>query len=61
LLCPQGNDDDNALRELDFAWNHVGHPGPASDKGIDDHLCAPATLFEKKLGPSPDLSDRPAD
>jgi NAD(P)-dependent dehydrogenase (short-subunit alcohol dehydrogenase family) len=25
----------NALGGLDFAWNHVGHPGPASVEGID--------------------------
>ncbi len=25
----------NALGGLDFAWNHVGHPGPASIEGID--------------------------
>src|SRR5436305_12359901 len=25
----------NALRGLDFVWNHVGHPGPAALEGID--------------------------
>ena len=25
----------NALGGLDFAWNHVGHPGPASIEGLD--------------------------
>ena len=25
----------NALGGLDFAWNHVGHPGPAAIEGID--------------------------
>ena len=25
----------NALGGLDFAWNHVGHPGPAAVEGID--------------------------
>lgn len=25
----------NALGGLDFAWNHVGHPGPASIEGVD--------------------------
>src|SRR5437016_1057388 len=24
-----------AFGELDFVWNHVGHPGPASVEGID--------------------------
>src|SRR5260370_1178285 len=25
----------NAFGGLDFVWNHVGHPGPASIEGID--------------------------
>src|SRR5260370_16626245 len=25
----------NAFRGLDFVWNHLGHPGPASVEGID--------------------------
>jgi NAD(P)-dependent dehydrogenase (short-subunit alcohol dehydrogenase family) len=25
----------NAFKGLDFVWNHVGHPGPASIEGID--------------------------
>lgn len=25
----------NALGGLDFAWNHVGHPGPAAIEGVD--------------------------
>src|ERR1700746_4069894 len=25
----------NAFGGLDFVWNHVGHPGPASIEGVD--------------------------
>ena len=25
----------NRFKALDFVWNHVGHPGPASVEGID--------------------------
>src|SRR4051794_21735191 len=25
----------NAFGGLDFAWNHVGHPGPAAIEGLD--------------------------
>lgn len=28
-------DTANAFGGLDFAWNHVGHPGPASVEGLD--------------------------
>ncbi len=44
IVADLTNDDDsrrivretaNAFGGLDFAWNHVGHPGPASIEGID--------------------------
>ena len=28
-------DTANAFNGLDFVWNHVGHPGPASVEGIE--------------------------
>ncbi len=44
IVADLRNDDDarrivreaaNAFGGLDFVWNHVGHPGPASVEGID--------------------------
>lgn len=44
IVADLTNDDDsrrivretaNAFGGLDFVWNHVGHPGPASVEGID--------------------------